>query len=117
MPEIRSFRPTDADEGELTECYELAQIWVARGDGKIVGLAVVALPERENRQLTITKVTVPPFLRRQGIGTALLAATLADARAEERITVTGQGLKAGGDGASRTPLSCGNSAGTASDVS
>jgi mycothiol synthase len=133
LPEIRSFRPADAGEGELVECYELAraahvadfpgrpfqpypafadqmrrpewlrgrqQIWVARGDGKIEGLAIVALPKRENRRLTITTVTVPPSLRRQGIGTALLGATLPEARADGRITVTGQGLKAGGAGAS-----------------
>ena len=99
LPEISSFRPADAGEGELVECYEVAraahvadfpgrpfqpysafadqmrrperlrgrqQIWVARGDGKIAGLAIVALPKRENRRLTITTVTVPPSLRRQG---------------------------------------------------
>ena len=74
------------------------RFWAARAQGRIVGTATAAFPERENRQLTITKVRVPPDLRRKGIGTALLRATLADMRSERRGTVTGQGLKVGGDG-------------------
>jgi mycothiol synthase len=73
------------------------RLWAARVGGRIVAAATVAFPEQENRQLTITTVQVPAPLRRRGIGTALLHATLPGTRAEGRSTVTG-GLKAGGDG-------------------
>jgi len=74
------------------------RFWVARAEGRIVGIATLTLPDRENLQLTITNVRVGPANRRHGIGTALLRATLGDARAAGRSLVTGQGLKVGGDG-------------------
>lgn len=76
----------------------LQRIWVARMGHRIVGIVTVFFPERENRQMAITKVVVPPALRRRGIGTALLGATLSNARSEGRTTITGQGLKVCGDG-------------------
>ncbi|MGK4585759.1 GNAT family N-acetyltransferase [Kitasatospora sp. HPMI-4] len=72
--------------------------WVARTGGRIVGMATLTLPEHENVELTITSVRVVPESRRQGIGTALLRATLPDSRAAGRVVVTGQGLKVGGEG-------------------
>jgi len=74
------------------------RLWVARAEGRIVGMVTMILPDRENLQLTITDVRVPPGRRRQGIGTALLRATLPEARAAGRSLVTGQGVKTGGDG-------------------
>ncbi|MFB7668597.1 GNAT family N-acetyltransferase [Kitasatospora sp. NPDC056138] len=74
------------------------RFWVARVRGRIVGMATLTLPDHENLQLTITDVRVAPENRRQGIGTALLRATLPDSRAAGRPVVTGQGLKVGGDG-------------------
>lgn len=75
------------------------KVWTARRDGRIVGVATVTFPEHENQELTITMVRVPVALRRQGIGTSLLRATLPQVRAAGRTLVTGQGLKGGGDGA------------------
>ncbi|WP_280703609.1 GNAT family N-acetyltransferase [Kitasatospora sp. GP82] len=74
------------------------RFWVARAHGRIVGMVTLTLPDRENLQLTITSVRVALGDRRRGIGTALLRATLPDARTVGRVVVTGQGLKVGGDG-------------------
>jgi len=74
------------------------QVWAARLDGRIVATATASFPERENRHLVITNVRVLSQLRRQGIGTALLRATLPETRARGRGTVTCQGMRAGGDG-------------------
>lgn len=74
------------------------QFWVARVHGRIAATATATFPDRENRHLAIADVRVPPQLRRQGIGTALLRAILADIRAEGRVTLTGHGLRVDGDG-------------------
>jgi mycothiol synthase len=74
------------------------QVWAARIDGRIVATATAAFPELENRHLVITTVQVPPQLRGQGIGTALLRATLPDTRAQGRRMVVGQAVRVGGDG-------------------
>jgi GNAT superfamily N-acetyltransferase len=81
-----------------TSLLGIQRFWVARAHGRIVGLATLTLPEHENLRLTITNVRVAPGSRRQGIGTALLRATLPDARDAGRVVVTGQGLKTGADG-------------------
>jgi GNAT superfamily N-acetyltransferase len=73
------------------------RLWVARGDGQIIATATIDFPQGENSRLTSTMVRVPPRLRRQGIGTTLLRATLPGTRAGGRDTVTGI-PKAGGDG-------------------
>ncbi|MFD0330083.1 GNAT family N-acetyltransferase [Streptacidiphilus monticola] len=74
------------------------QFWVARALGRTVGIASLTLPQHENTRLTVTSVRVLPKMRRHGVGTALLRATLPTAKAAGRTTVTGQGLKSGGEG-------------------
>jgi mycothiol synthase len=74
------------------------RLWVARLEGRIVATAMVDYPDTENRRSAITSVRVPPDLRRRGIGTAVLGATLPDCRAADRDTVVGYGVKTGGDG-------------------
>jgi mycothiol synthase len=73
------------------------RLWVARADDRIVATSSADFPEDENGQLTYTMVRVSPQLRRQGIGTALLQATLPATRADGRSTVTGM-TKTGGAG-------------------
>jgi mycothiol synthase len=73
------------------------RLWVARADGRIVATSSADFPEDENGQLTYTMVRVPSQFRRQGIGTALLRATLPATRAGGRSTVTGM-PKTGGAG-------------------
>jgi mycothiol synthase len=73
------------------------RIWVARADGRIVATSSADFPENENGQLAYTMVRVLPHLRRQGIGTALLQATLPAIRAGRRSTVIGM-PKTGGAG-------------------
>jgi mycothiol synthase len=73
------------------------RFWVARVQGRIIGTARAFFPEWENRNLTIATVRVPPELRRQGIGTALLRAALPEVRAQGRDTMTGQ-MRADGAG-------------------
>jgi mycothiol synthase len=72
--------------------------WVARHGGRIVGSATLDLPERENRGMAFGHVRVPPELRRDGIGTALLRAVLPACRAEGRDTIVAPELSAGGAG-------------------
>ena len=74
------------------------RIWIARANGEIAGIISVSFPESENQKLTVTTVRVTPGVRRQGIGSALLRASLPETRANGRVVVTGQGLKAGEDG-------------------
>jgi mycothiol synthase len=73
------------------------RLWAARVRRRVVAAATVAFPEQENRHLATMTVQVPVPLRRRGIGTALLHATLPATRAEGRSTVIG-GPKTGGDG-------------------
>lgn len=73
------------------------RFWVARVRGRIIATATAYFPERENRNLAIATVRVPPERRRQGVGTALLRAVLAEVRAQGRDTMTGQ-MRADGDG-------------------
>ncbi len=74
------------------------RFWVARAQAKIVAVTTVSLPDQENCDLTIAYVSVPPQYRRRGIGTAMLRATLAEARTERRELIVGQGIRVGGDG-------------------
>jgi GNAT superfamily N-acetyltransferase len=56
----------------------------ARIDGRLVGDALLALPEIDNRHLAICALNVLPTHRRRGIGRALLAEVCQRARAEQR---------------------------------
>jgi mycothiol synthase len=75
----------------------LRRLWVARADGGIAATASADFPEGANSQLASVTVRVPSPLRQQGIGTALLRATLPGIRAEGRGTVHGI-TKSGGEG-------------------
>ncbi|WP_125777911.1 GNAT family N-acetyltransferase [Antribacter gilvus] len=55
----------------------------------VVGRAVVGLPMRSNPHLALAHVRVLPGWRRQGVGTALWEACLADLRAAGRTVVVG----------------------------
>lgn len=72
--------------------------WVARHEGRIVGTAVLDLPDRESPDTAIAQVRVLPETRRRGIGTALLRETLPTCRAEGRDTVVAYSIPAGGVG-------------------
>jgi mycothiol synthase len=75
------------------------QVWAARGDGRIVGVAVAQVPELgSNNHLSITDIRVHPEWRRRGIGTALLRPVVAELAAAGRPRILGEGLTAGGDG-------------------
>ena len=52
--------------------------------GALVGAASAMMPQRDNAHLVSGTVSVPPSLRRQGIGTRLLAAVEAIGRADGR---------------------------------
>ena len=63
-----------------------ARAWVARdGAGAVVGVAVLALPSRDNPGTGVVEVVVHPAHRRRGTGTALLATAAAAARADGRV--------------------------------
>jgi mycothiol synthase len=79
---------------EPTTFWGPVRRWVARESGHIVAAGSATYPEHENRHGTITRVSVPPERRRQGIGTALLRAMLPDLRIDGRTVVIGYGLKA-----------------------
>ena len=63
-----------------------ARAWLARdGAGGAVGVAVLALPSRDNPGTGVVEVVVHPAHRRRGTGTALLAVAAAAARADGRV--------------------------------
>lgn len=56
-------------------------------EDQVVGMAAVALPERDNRDLALVMVHVRPEARRHGVGTALLEAALQDPALRGRSVV------------------------------
>ena len=58
--------------------------WVAEVDGRVVGAALLELPQRDNLHLGSAKVDVHPDFRRRGVGTSLLAAVDEAARVHGR---------------------------------
>jgi RimJ/RimL family protein N-acetyltransferase len=73
------------------------RFWLARRNGRVVGLTLVNLPEAENTGQAEVEIRVLPDERRQGVGTALLRAFLPAAADEGRHFVSGH-VRAGGDG-------------------
>ena len=61
--------------------------WVVRGGDAMVGHAVLALPDLDNRHLAWSNVTVRPDHRRRGLGTALLREAVATAAVDGRRTL------------------------------
>jgi mycothiol synthase len=72
--------------------------WAARDAGRIVGTVGVILPEHENRNMAIVRVTVLPEQWRRGIGTAVLRAVLPELRADGRTVAMGLSVKADASG-------------------
>lgn len=63
-----------------------ARAWLAcDGASTAVGVAVLALPSRDNPGTGVVEVVVHPAHRRRGTGTALLAVATAAARADGRV--------------------------------
>ena len=58
--------------------------WIARDGDELVGIAELTLPQLDNLDNSWLDLTVHPAHRRRGIGTALLAHSVARARAEGR---------------------------------
>lgn len=76
--------------------------YLARIDGDVVAGARLALPLRDNMRVATLGVHVAPDLRRQGIGTAVLAALEAEARSADRSILKASAswpCSAGDDGA------------------
>src|SRR6202012_828268 len=73
------------------------RFWLARQDDRVVGLALVSLPDKENLGQAIVDIRVLPAQRRQGVGTALLRTILPTLADEGRHFVTGN-VTVGGDG-------------------
>ena len=73
------------------------RFWLARREGRVVGLTLASLPEADNTGQVRVEIRVLPQERRQGVGTALLRAILPVAADEGRHFVSGT-VKAGGDG-------------------
>jgi GNAT superfamily N-acetyltransferase len=84
-------------EIELLEDGEVLRL-VARRDGGVVGTSAVALLTGVNERLAVGQVSVPPEHRRQGIGTALLDALLAELRERGRDTFESRMAAEGGAG-------------------
>lgn len=70
-----------------------ARAWLARdGAGAAVGVAVLALPSRDNPGSGVVEVVVHPAHRRRGAGTALLATASGAARADGRVRLRSESL-------------------------
>jgi GNAT superfamily N-acetyltransferase len=61
-------------------------------DGRVIGYAVVTMPERDNLSLCWTDVRVDPAERGQGVGSALLAWTEDRARLEGRPVIVSEAV-------------------------
>lgn len=70
--------------------------WVVRRGGEVVAIAFVNFPEAENSHLALVTITVHPWLRRRGIGTAFLRDLLP--RLADRTVVEGWEITSGGPG-------------------
>lgn len=70
-------------------------LWVARRDGVLVGSAYYQIYLDRNPDLATIMVHVHPDQRRQGIGTAVLRALLAQAHRDGRTRVVGSGVRVG----------------------
>ena len=73
-------------EGTRPE-YGLHVPFVAHDAGTPAGVAVMELPQRDNRHLAFVSIAVAETHRRRGVGTALLERVLGEARADGRTTV------------------------------
>ncbi|WIX77162.1 GNAT family N-acetyltransferase [Amycolatopsis carbonis] len=71
--------------------------WVARRDGRVVGLAALYFPEAENSHLAILELTVHPDARRDRVGTAVLRALTPELH--ERTVLECWNVTKGGAGA------------------
>ncbi|MEU6782133.1 GNAT family N-acetyltransferase [Nonomuraea angiospora] len=74
------------------------RFWVARREGRMVGIGITQVSRSENDNNIVVDVRVLPELRRQGIGTALLRRALSESPPEGCELVVGRGVTAGGDG-------------------
>lgn len=74
------------------------RFWAARGDGALLGVAIVWLPAAANGSVAVVDLRVAPGVRRRGIGTELLKTILPELRELGREVVTAQGVTVGGDG-------------------
>jgi GNAT superfamily N-acetyltransferase len=61
-------------------------------DGRVIGYAVVTLPQRDNLSLCWTDVRVDPAARGRGVGSALLAWTEERARLEGRSAIVSEAV-------------------------
>lgn len=73
------------------------RFWVARHNGRLVGIVDLLLPSSENANMTIVQVQVRPDARRRGIGTSLLR--VAVQHGDGRDLIVGAGIREGSDGA------------------
>lgn len=74
--------------------------WVARRDGRVVGLAALYFPEAENSHLSLLQLTVHPDARRNHIGTAILRAITPEVRAHDRTVLECWNITKGSAGTS-----------------
>lgn len=74
------------------------RVWVARCGGEVVAHSVAYFLDGDNDNVAVAAVTVPPDRRREGIGTAVLAALLPLLQAHGRTVVEGWDLTEGGSG-------------------
>jgi mycothiol synthase len=79
--------------------YGECRYWNAYRDDRLVGSVQVAFPANQNSQLVMTNVIVHPDVRRHGIGTDLLRATMSSVLTEQRSAVIGAGMDVDSPGA------------------
>jgi GNAT superfamily N-acetyltransferase len=82
-----------------SDCRPLDGLWLAREGGRVVGLADLELPWRENTGTAMVRGAVHPDARRHGVGTALLEAAKEAAKQADRTRVY-SGAFVGGRGLS-----------------
>jgi GNAT superfamily N-acetyltransferase len=81
--------PPDSATSGPTATTAARQAWLATDERGPLGCYLVELPDRENVTLAAAAIAVPPPLRRQGIGTALLAHCTAQVRPGGRTALFG----------------------------
>lgn len=78
--------------------YGPVQYWAGRIDGKLVGLALLGLPEEENTGIGFAEIQVHPEHRRRGVGSELLRAIVREVQGAGRTVVFAGGVPDPGPG-------------------
>lgn len=99
---VNSRQSTDAS---LTKGWpgDRSEHWVARDGDELLGIAELTLPQQDNLDNSWLDLAVHPAYRRRGVGTALLAAAVAQARAEGRKRVVADVVEPRSGGPERSP--------------